>query len=316
MIMKDYSREHITKGNVTYYRFKCVDCGAYHYSQKIKGQPRYLRCLKCSAIIRGTGRVCSEETRKKISNKLMGHPPTAKSGCEWTPRQRELFLKAKIGKPSPKKGKPANNSEETTKKLSLAMSKRWQNEEYRQSQSEIRKKQYSGVNHPLWGKHHSAETKKKQSLAKKGKSHRNYFDEEQTAKASERLYAYMKTHTLSNYNKTEQKIDALLQSLFPNEYKYNGTHGLGFKIFAHAPDFVNVNGQKKLIEFNGCVWHCCPQCGITKHPYNIPFEKVREKDDRDIKRANELGYKVFTIWGHDLKDMENTTKKLVEFHNE
>lgn len=314
MIIKDYSQERITKGNVTYYRFKCIDCGTYHYSQKIKGQPRFPRCLSCAAIKRSIGRIMDEKTRKKISTKLMGHPSTAKCGAKWNEKQWEAS-RARRGKPSPKKGKPANFSADGLKRLSLASVKRWENEEYRKSQSENLKGKFAGTKHPMWGKHHSAETKLKQSLAKKGKPHRNYFNEEQTIKASERLYAYMKTHSLFNYNKTEQKIDSLLQILFPNEYRYNGTHDLGFKIFAHAPDFVNVNGQKKLIEFNGCVWHCCPQCGITKHPYDIPYEKVRAKDVRDIQRANDLGYKVFTIWGHDLKDMDNVSGKLVEFHN-
>ncbi len=55
-------------------------------------------------------------------------------------------------------------------------------------------------------------------------------------------------------NKPEKKLNNILQKLFPKEYKLNvkaNVMTLGGKV----PDFVNVNGKKKLIEFFGDYWH-------------------------------------------------------------
>lgn len=55
-------------------------------------------------------------------------------------------------------------------------------------------------------------------------------------------------------NKKELKLDELISSVVPGEYKLNvraEVMTLGGKI----PDFVNVNGKKKIIELYGDYWH-------------------------------------------------------------
>jgi len=47
----------------------------------------------------------------------------------------------------------------------------------------------------------------------------------------------------------ELRLDDILQKHFPNSYKYTGNRE--FVIGGKNPDFVNINGQKKLIEMYG-----------------------------------------------------------------
>ena len=54
-------------------------------------------------------------------------------------------------------------------------------------------------------------------------------------------------------NKPETIILNILNELYPNEWKYTGD--FSFIINGKSPDFTNVNGQKKLVEFFGLWWH-------------------------------------------------------------
>jgi len=54
-------------------------------------------------------------------------------------------------------------------------------------------------------------------------------------------------------NKPEIIILDLLNELYPNEWKYTGD--FSFMINGKNPDFTNVNGQKKVIEFFGEYFH-------------------------------------------------------------
>jgi len=64
------------------------------------------------------------------------------------------------------------------------------------------------------------------------------------------------------------------------------------------PDFINCDGQKKIIEFFGEHWH--------------------EEKDEEIKRQiyERYGYKLLVLWGKDLKDEENLLNKVLEFNRE
>jgi hypothetical protein len=61
------------------------------------------------------------------------------------------------------------------------------------------------------------------------------------------------------------------------------------------PDFINSNGQKKIIEFFGEHWH-------------VP-------EDEDIKREiyERYGYEMLVIWGKDIKDHDELLSMINEF---
>ena len=184
------------------------------------------------------------------------------------------------------------------------------------------------------GKHLSEETRNKMSVAKKGKTSPNkgnhasesvrtkmkiaaklrWEDKEYINNTINAFYNNVKNRKSINYNLSEQSLDKIIQENCPNQYKYNGIGQLGFRIYRHTPDFVNVDGQKKIIELNGCAWHMCDKCG-KKHPCNKSKESIRERDGRNIINAEKLGYSVLVVWEHELKDKEKLAKKIAEFNN-
>lgn len=95
--------------------------------------------------------------------------------------------------------------------------------------------------------------------------------------------------------KPELYIIYLLNLLFPGEYKYTGD--FTFWINGKNPDFVNCNGQKKCIEFNGNYWH----------QNDIPGQ-------RELI-FSEFGYDTLMLSDIDLTDEDLLKAKIIEFHN-
>lgn len=94
-------------------------------------------------------------------------------------------------------------------------------------------------------------------------------------------------------NKPENFILFLLNRMYPGEWKYTGD--FSFMIGGKNPDFVNVNGYKKCIEFNGTYWH---------------------KGDLKGKRERifaKYGWDTLVIWDHELKDIERVKFRINKF---
>lgn len=96
-------------------------------------------------------------------------------------------------------------------------------------------------------------------------------------------------------NKAELRVKALLNKLFPNEYKFvgNGEFILGGK----CPDFMNINGQKKLIELFGDYWH-----------------RNDNPEDR-INYFKRFGFDTLVLWEHELEDYNKIVSKIEEFNS-
>jgi hypothetical protein len=91
-------------------------------------------------------------------------------------------------------------------------------------------------------------------------------------------------------NKPETIILNLLEELYPGQWKFTGD--FSFVINGKNPDFVNCNGQKKIIEFFGDYWH-----------------KGENPEDR---RAifSPFGYDTLIIWGRELKNISRIKFKI------
>lgn len=100
-------------------------------------------------------------------------------------------------------------------------------------------------------------------------------------------------------NKPEKRLNNLLQKILPKEYKYVGDWK--FVIGRYNPDFVNCNGQKKIIELYGDYWH------------NLPSYKKRDK--RRLVTYKKYGYKTLIIWQRELKDLGKVMKKILAFNS-
>lgn len=89
-----------------------------------------------------------------------------------------------------------------------------------------------------------------------------------------------------------------LGELLGKDYKFVGDGGLIIDGF--CPDFVNCNGQKKIVEMYGDYWH------------NLKENKVRDKFR--IKKYKNLGYETLIIWEKELQDLPTLKRKIEQFN--
>ncbi len=100
-------------------------------------------------------------------------------------------------------------------------------------------------------------------------------------------------------NKPEKQLNKLLSKLLPNEYKFVGDGKV--IIGGFCPDFINCNGQKKIIEHYGDYWHT--------------IKNRIERDKRRIVVYKKYGYKTLIVWEHELKNIKRVGEKIMEFNN-
>lgn len=98
-------------------------------------------------------------------------------------------------------------------------------------------------------------------------------------------------------NNMELFLNTIIQTVTKN-YKYTGD---GKTIINNKiPDWLNCNGQKKVILFNGNYYHLKRK--------NISSKTVAEEIER--KPYNDFGFKVLFIWEDELKDIEQVKEKI------
>lgn len=212
------------------------------------------------------GRKLAEAHKKKISNSLKGEK------CFWYGKKipediKEKIRQSKKGKIGPWRGKKL--SDKTRKRI-----------------SEARIGKYKGEKNHFFGKKHSEKTKRiigeKCKLRWQNKDYAN------------NLVKNWSESVNLKPNKSEFLLYEVINKLYPNEYKYVGDGQI--IIQGKCPDFININGQKKIIELFGAYWH-----------------KKKEEKKR-INIFKELGYETLIIWDKELKDESKLKNKLIEFH--
>lgn len=108
------------------------------------------------------------------------------------------------------------------------------------------------------------------------------------AKDTKRVTSWFKTRQFKPNRIEEYLINLINLAGLP--YKFVGDGQL--IILNKCPDFVNVNGQKKIIEIAGNYWH-------------TP-EKMQVKE----KVYSEFGYKTLVLWESDIRQM--TENQIIE----
>jgi G:T-mismatch repair DNA endonuclease (very short patch repair protein) len=106
---------------------------------------------------------------------------------------------------------------------------------------------------------------------------------------------------LASPNKAEKKLNSILKTSFPGEFKMNVKNGI--VIGGKVPDFVNVNGRKVFVELFGDYWHGRKITG-------------RSKEEEERKRRKEFkkwGFSTVIIWGSELNDEELVREKVLDF---
>ena len=238
----------------------------------------------------------------------------------YSEEMRELFSKNTSGENNPSYGR--EQSEETRKKRSLSQKGKPKHEGFGELVSRSSK-----------GKLKSESHRKNLSLSKKGKHYENSgkfkkgmitWNLNLTKETDERVAMISRKesetqklkfqnidykndwieNTLpkilksagTHPNRMERKLDNTLQINFPGEWKYVGDGSV--ILFHKSIDYINVNGQKSIIELFGEHWH-----------------KPEEEQER-IEYFKQFGYKTLVIWQKELKDEPAVIAKICTFMEE
>jgi len=119
-------------------------------------------------------------------------------------------------------------------------------------------------------------------------------NQEQLWQGSEYIQMQMKARNVQP-NKAELRLSDLLKQFLPNEYKYVGDGE--FILAGKCPDFINTNGQKKIIELFGDYWH-----------------KGDDGKER-VALFAQYGYQTLIVWENELEDERKLGNKILQFNN-
>lgn len=156
------------------------------------------------------------------------------------------------------------------------------------------------------GYHHTEQQKKKWSLTRKGSP--GYWTGKSMPKQAKKKMSISHKRQWKNPEwvkkwrvsikikptRPEKHLSKLLKEWFPSEYKYVGD--FSFMIEGKNPDFMNINGQKKLIELFGDYWH------------------RNDDPEKRIRFFGQYGFNTLVIWQHELKNEKKLRTKVTSFH--
>lgn len=252
---------------VSYGLFFCPFCFQYVKKQVGNGKRhKSCGCKRKELHLKGIQlfwESLSEEERK-FSEEHKQNIGKANKGKKRTEEQNKKQSEIRKGVKQPKislvkKGKPNKNKGKKNPKISEINMQTWKNPETRQKRIDGIKRAWSDEN-----------------------------------RRKEWVSAANKANSFHKINKIETKLKYILDDLFPNEYKYTGDGSI--IIEGKMPDFININGQKKIIELFGNYWH--------------------KKEDEMIRMEyfNKYGYETLIIWEDEIKNLEAVKTKLIVFN--
>jgi len=165
-----------------------------------------------------------------------------------------------------------------------------------------------GPDSPAFGWRHTDEWKREASIRAKQFRHtdasKEILREKQKALWQDPVY---KDRAVKILREAQQKrptqgelalIDLFNRYNLP--YKYVGDGAV--VIYGLNPDFINYNGQKKIIEFFGSYWH--------NDRDDLPYERTEEGRKEVFAQ---LGYQTLVIWDHELQDLDKLLSKICLF---
>ncbi len=229
-------------------------------------------------------------------------------------------------------------SEAARKNYSIAQTRKWEDVEYQKNQVEkIRLVSEKNQKDPIWKANQSkalkagqtVEVRKKKSLIQIEVCKRPGYKENLVLKLSGRkptgdqrlknslavqkkwddpiwkanqLEAIFRGQN-KKPNNPEKLLISLLNELLPNEYKYVGDGTIWIE--GANPDFININGQKRIIEHNGDYYHSKEWTGLNKE----------QEEKQRVDHFKKYGYDTLIIWEHELyEDLDVLKNKILDFN--
>jgi len=101
-------------------------------------------------------------------------------------------------------------------------------------------------------------------------------------------------------NKKEKELEELLNIILPNEYKFVGDGKV--IINGKCPDFISINGQKKIIELFGNFWH-------SNNKWFNTYNNSKERQ----KHFKDFGYQTLIVWECELLNKDILIEKIKDF---
>lgn len=217
------------------------------------------------------GRRATERKKEKISQANKGRKRPDIAEYNKSIGHREIVSKTQTGK---------KLSEETREKIRQSVIKKSLSEEQLTKLKKV-------LNSPEYKKKHKEAMNSLIVRKKLSKIRKRLWQNED----------YVRKQMKSNHikpNKAEKELEAFLTNLLPNEYKYVGDGEV--IIHGKCPDFININGQKKIIEFYGRYWH--------------------PPDDEPNRQFifSLFGYKTLIVWDNEFNDLEVLREKILGFN--
>lgn len=161
------------------------------------------------------------------------------------------------------------------------------------------------ISKSLIGKPKSKDHRMKLSLANKGKVVSKHIREKirlsmidrwKDKEYAERVYRNRIKGFGKPNNKSERLFFKVIDNCCKGEYKPN-FRGQIINIGGKFPDFININGQKKCIEYAGSYWH------------ESSYERKR------IAHLKKFGWKCLVIWDYEMKNLKKVIIKIKEFNS-
>ncbi|MFH1547553.1 MAG: NUMOD3 domain-containing DNA-binding protein [bacterium] len=153
-----------------------------------------------------------------------------------------------------------------------------------------------GEDNPMYGKYQSKETRDNI-----GKANKKKWEDIEYKKRT--LKAQIESRKLKP-SIPEKKVKKLLDNIHPNEFAYNGDFSLGITIGGRIPDFVNVNGNKEVIEVFGQYWHS---------PLHNPNVNINRTYENTVRHYKKYGWNCLIIWDYELNNKDNVIQKIQNF---
>lgn len=159
-----------------------------------------------------------------------------------------------------------------------------------------------GKFHSRYGKHLSEEHKRKLREIGKQRLYPKEFGEKISNTLKERIKEG-KFNPFKNHNikptKLEKKFISIIEK-YGLPYKYVGDWA--FVLGGKCPDFLNTNGEKKVIELFGQAFHS-PLFSFRKVPYHQTAQGAKE-------HYNKYGFSCLVLWENELNNEERVIKKI------